>query len=207
MTDERDRADLGSLARVFAALAVCQPAWDHGLRGWNMNMKTSPIFDEIRAEGRVEGRAEGIRDLVYRQGRQKFGTESELGLLNELAEVFLRAEDLEISEIEAAIAAPRQLLLDAAASPVAVAIANIAMHAARKEEVMLDVAPGDPIERAAGGATTIPLAERFGCPVETATALAIAGASAVAAAGQLQAVIGAILGASVGCSLAFKISR
>ncbi len=34
-----------------------------------MNMKTSPIFDEIRAEGRVEG----IREMVYRMGRQKFG--------------------------------------------------------------------------------------------------------------------------------------
>ncbi|HEV3024733.1 MAG TPA: DUF4351 domain-containing protein [Pirellulales bacterium] len=40
-------------------------------------MKTSPIFDEIRAEGRQEGReegrAEGGRALVFRLGRQKFG--------------------------------------------------------------------------------------------------------------------------------------
>jgi hypothetical protein len=38
-----------------------------------MNLKTSPIFEEIRAEGRIEGRAEGMRDLVGRMGRQKFG--------------------------------------------------------------------------------------------------------------------------------------
>ena len=74
-TDERDRADLGLTTEVFAALAGCRPAWEDGLRGWNM--KTSPIFDEIRAEGREEGReegrVEGMRALVLRQGRQKFG--------------------------------------------------------------------------------------------------------------------------------------
>ncbi|HUY37064.1 MAG TPA: hypothetical protein VMV69_30380 [Pirellulales bacterium] len=67
LTDDRDRADLGSMARVFATLAGGRSAWDHGLRGWNM--KTSPIFDEIRAErreeGREEGRAEGIRASAH----------------------------------------------------------------------------------------------------------------------------------------------
>ena len=38
-----------------------------------MNIETSPIFDEIRAVGREEGRAEGARALVVRLGRQKFG--------------------------------------------------------------------------------------------------------------------------------------
>ncbi len=70
LSDQRDRADLGSLTLLFATLAGCRPAWNHGLRGLRgWNMKTSPFLDEIRAEGR----AEGIRDLVYRQGRQKFG--------------------------------------------------------------------------------------------------------------------------------------
>jgi hypothetical protein len=36
-------------------------------------MKTSPVFDEIRALGREEGRVEGVRATVMRQGRQKFG--------------------------------------------------------------------------------------------------------------------------------------
>jgi hypothetical protein len=36
-------------------------------------MKTSPFLDEIRAESREEGRAEGARALVLRLGRQKFG--------------------------------------------------------------------------------------------------------------------------------------
>ncbi|HUY33486.1 MAG TPA: hypothetical protein VMV69_12115 [Pirellulales bacterium] len=71
LTDERDRADLGLTTQVFASLAGCRAAWDQALRGWNM--KTSPIFDEIREEGREEGRAEGMRALVVHQGRQKFG--------------------------------------------------------------------------------------------------------------------------------------
>jgi hypothetical protein len=75
LSDERNRADLRSLSLVFAALAGCRPAWDHGLGGWNM--KTSPFLDEIRAESREESRAEGAlalaRALVLRLGRQKFG--------------------------------------------------------------------------------------------------------------------------------------
>jgi hypothetical protein len=67
MSDERDRADLGSLAKTLATLAGCRFAWDQGLRGWNM--KTSPFLDEIRAESR----AESTRELVFLQGREKFG--------------------------------------------------------------------------------------------------------------------------------------
>ncbi len=62
-SDERDRADLGSLTLVFAALAECRPAWEFGLRRWNM--QSSPFLEEIRAEG--------ARALVLRLGRQKFG--------------------------------------------------------------------------------------------------------------------------------------
>ena len=40
-------------------------------------MQTSPLWDEIRAEGRVAGREEGrleeARALLLRQGRRKFG--------------------------------------------------------------------------------------------------------------------------------------
>jgi hypothetical protein len=83
LTDERDQADLGLCTRQFATLAGCRPMWDQGLRGWNM--KTSSLFDEIRAEaraeakaeGRAEGRAEGqvtaLREVVFRLGRQRFG--------------------------------------------------------------------------------------------------------------------------------------
>jgi len=75
LTDKRDRADLGALTLVFATLGGCQAAWNRCLRGWNM--KTSPVFDEVRtesrAEGRAEGRAEEARTLVLRLGRQKFG--------------------------------------------------------------------------------------------------------------------------------------
>jgi hypothetical protein len=63
LTDERDRADLGTLALTLATLARCRPAWNYGLKGWNM--KTSPFLDEIRAEV--------MRATLLRQGRQKFG--------------------------------------------------------------------------------------------------------------------------------------
>jgi hypothetical protein len=71
MAEERERADLGSLALTFATLAGCRPVWEKTLRGWNM--QTSPFLDEIRAQGREEGRAEGGRAMLLRQGRQKFG--------------------------------------------------------------------------------------------------------------------------------------
>src|SRR5262249_37486673 len=75
LTDVRDRADLGALTLTFATLANCREAWDRGLRGWNM--QTSPLWDEIRAEGRVVGRAEGQlegkRATILHLGRHKFG--------------------------------------------------------------------------------------------------------------------------------------
>jgi hypothetical protein len=71
MAEERDRADLGSLALPFATLAGCWPVWEKALRGWNM--QTSPFLDEIRAQGREEGRAEGERSMLLHLGRQKFG--------------------------------------------------------------------------------------------------------------------------------------
>jgi hypothetical protein len=67
LTDERDRADLGTLTLTMATLARCRAAWDRGLRGWNM--QTSPLWDEIRAEGRVEG----VRAMLLCLGRRKFG--------------------------------------------------------------------------------------------------------------------------------------
>jgi hypothetical protein len=70
VTDEWDRAVLGATAVTFASLANCRPAWDHGLKGWNM--KTAPLFDEVREESREEGRVEEARTLVLRQGRHKF---------------------------------------------------------------------------------------------------------------------------------------
>ncbi len=75
LTDEVHRADMGSLVLTFATLAGCRPAWDRGLKGWNM--ETSPFLDEIRAQGREigrqEGRAEEARAMVMRFGRRKFG--------------------------------------------------------------------------------------------------------------------------------------
>jgi hypothetical protein len=71
LTDEHHRADLGSLVLVLATLAGCRTVWERGIRGWKM--KTSPFLDEIRAEGREEGRAEGAQALVLHQGREKFG--------------------------------------------------------------------------------------------------------------------------------------
>src|SRR5262249_35106808 len=71
LSDARDRADLGALTLTFATLAEGREAWDRGLRGWNM--QTSPLWDEIRAEGRVEGRVEEARATVLHLGRHKFG--------------------------------------------------------------------------------------------------------------------------------------
>jgi hypothetical protein len=94
----RDRADLGSLALVLATLAGCRADWERSLRGWNM--KTSPIFDEIRAEGREEGRVEQAHALLLRQGRRKFGTAASrkqqraLKAINDLGQLEALAERL-----------------------------------------------------------------------------------------------------------------
>jgi len=75
LPDERDRADFGLLAKLFATLAGRRREWNQVLRGWNMN--TSPFLDEIRDQIRDqirdESRAEEARTLVVRLGRQKFG--------------------------------------------------------------------------------------------------------------------------------------
>jgi len=106
LTSERDRADLGSLALVFATLAGCRPAWERGLRGWNM--KTSPIFDEIRAEsleqgreeGREQGRTEEARAILIRLGQRKFGKaptkrqQRAVGAITDLAQLESLAERL-----------------------------------------------------------------------------------------------------------------
>src|SRR5262249_31620604 len=70
LTDEWDPAVLGATAVTFASLANCRPAWDHGLKGWNM--KTAPLFDEVRKESGEEGRMEEARTLVLGLGRRKF---------------------------------------------------------------------------------------------------------------------------------------
>jgi Domain of unknown function (DUF4351) len=102
LVDERDRANLGSIALVFATLAGCRPAWERGLKGWNM--QTSPYLDEIRAQGREEGRAEGARALVLRLGQQKFGRapakkqQKQLESIADLAELEALAERLRDSD-------------------------------------------------------------------------------------------------------------
>jgi hypothetical protein len=86
--DARDRADLGTLTLTFAALAQCGPVWRRGLRGWNM--KTSPFLDEIRAEGRIEGRVEGVRAMALRQGREKFAkapTKKQFKVLEDISDL------------------------------------------------------------------------------------------------------------------------
>lgn len=129
-------------------------------------------------------------------------TDSEVSLLHDLAEVFLHENDAELSEMCRLVEQRAAPLLGA--SPVAVAIAKIAVHAMDKERRALDEDIVDPTERAAAGFRRIPVAEKFCGPVETATAMAIAGAAAASGGGQLVAVIGAILGASIACSMAFS---
>jgi hypothetical protein len=63
LPDKRDRADLGTITLTFATLAGCRPAWQRGLKGWNM--QTNPLWDEIRAEA--------VQGTVLRLGRHKFG--------------------------------------------------------------------------------------------------------------------------------------
>jgi hypothetical protein len=92
LVDVVQRANIGSLALTFATLGGCRPAWDHGLKGWNM--ETSPFFDEIRAEGK----AEQLRAIVLRLGRRKFGKaptrkqQAELGAISKLDQLENLAE-------------------------------------------------------------------------------------------------------------------
>jgi hypothetical protein len=67
LTDARDRATLGSLTLLFAALGGRRLEWQSGLRGWEM--ETSPFLDEYRAQGRFQA----LRETVLHLGRQRFG--------------------------------------------------------------------------------------------------------------------------------------
>src|SRR5262249_18436612 len=69
-SDAINRATLGTLTLLFAVLGQCRPAWENGLRGWNM--QTSPFLDQFRAEGRIQGRLEATREAVARLGRKRF---------------------------------------------------------------------------------------------------------------------------------------
>jgi hypothetical protein len=50
--DEKLRAELGALTKVFARLSSGKDQWLQALEGWNVI--TSPFLDEIRAESRTE---------------------------------------------------------------------------------------------------------------------------------------------------------
>jgi hypothetical protein len=65
------RDNLGLIALTFATLAKCRPPWDSGLRGWTM--QRSPLWEEIRAEGREEGREEALRETILQLSRKRFG--------------------------------------------------------------------------------------------------------------------------------------
>jgi hypothetical protein len=71
--DPRRRTAYAVLARTFAQLARRLGAWDAGLQGFNM--QTAEAFNEIRAEGRVEGRVDAMRESISRLWRRRFGSE------------------------------------------------------------------------------------------------------------------------------------
>src|SRR5262245_22065918 len=71
LPDGRPRADLGMVTLTFATRGQNRPVWDRALRGWNV--QTSPLWDEIRAGGREEGRLEVAQAMILRVGRQHFG--------------------------------------------------------------------------------------------------------------------------------------
>jgi hypothetical protein len=135
-------------------------------------------------------------------------SDREFALLEWLVQVFIhdRHQEFSAADLEESIQVPRSLLVNMHASPVAIAIANIALHAAKKERRALDesLENRDMLDLTAMACATIPVAEGFFGPIETATAAAIAGAAGASAGGQLAAVRGAILGASIGCSFAFR---
>ncbi len=60
--DERIRADLVGLARVFAEHVGRMPVWGPVLEGWNV--ERSPWLEEIRTEGRTEGDLRTMRAAV-----------------------------------------------------------------------------------------------------------------------------------------------
>ena len=63
-------------------------------------METSPFLDKYRRQGRVQGRVEGVRLTIIRQGRQKFAKaptrkqQNALEAINDLAHLETLAERL-----------------------------------------------------------------------------------------------------------------
>ncbi len=71
---ERDRGILAHLTLTFAALAGRRAAWQGNLEGWAV-IKSSyleELREEVRAEARVEGSLQTLRDTVSRLGRRRF---------------------------------------------------------------------------------------------------------------------------------------
>jgi hypothetical protein len=98
-SDYRRKAEYATRALVFAEKAQRLVLWKEELKGWNMT--TAWIFDQFRAEGRVES----TRELVLRLGAKKFASEppleatkainslSDLPSLEQLAERVLTVEN------------------------------------------------------------------------------------------------------------------
>jgi hypothetical protein len=66
-------AEYAALTKVFARLSPAADQWFQVLEGWNM--KSSPFLDEVRAEGRTQGRAEARAEDILRFVRLRFRTE------------------------------------------------------------------------------------------------------------------------------------
>jgi hypothetical protein len=60
--DERIRADLGGLARVFAAHAGRMVVWGPVLENWNMDR--SPWLEQIRTEGDLRAMRAAVQDVL-----------------------------------------------------------------------------------------------------------------------------------------------
>ncbi len=60
--DERIRADMGGLARVFATHAGRMNVWGPVLEGWNV--EASPWLEEVRTEGRVQMARAAVQDVL-----------------------------------------------------------------------------------------------------------------------------------------------
>jgi hypothetical protein len=70
--DARLRSDYGILAKTFARLKDHADAWLQALKGWNM--VESPVWKEIRDEGRAVGKLETLRAAVLRVIERRFQT-------------------------------------------------------------------------------------------------------------------------------------
>lgn len=72
--DAKIRADLGSLVKNWLRL-LAEPiplAWEQGLKGYNMI--ESPFMNELRQEGRQEGRIETQRGNLFKLAQVRFHT-------------------------------------------------------------------------------------------------------------------------------------